>query len=61
MFVETKPPKCSQCGSHQNETFNNGTTYGTRCLSCGHENAKRIHPEPFSSSWERKHDDEVLF
>lgn len=61
MFVNVPRPKCSQCGSHNNETFNNGTVYGTRCLSCGHENSKPLFPEPISGSWTRRADKEAIF
>lgn len=38
MHILMEPPKCSKCGSQNNETFQRGPfIHGTRCLGCGHE------------------------
>ncbi len=41
MYINTKEPRCSNCGQMNSETFQRRAESGRRCLSCGHENTVR--------------------
>lgn len=61
MFIKEPEPKCSKCGARHSEFFNDGHKSGRRCLSCGHSNAKPLHPDTTTQKYTNRDAGEAEF